>query len=126
MRCDLCPAFKANRAGADLERASVVWASLFDVHLTPDQVACGGCRGQAEELLDQACPVRPCVLSKGLEDCSQCADMPCENLKRRWVSRCELEAKLGRPVPEDDYRKYVLPFENAPYLLAQAARSRRD
>jgi hypothetical protein len=96
IRCDLCPAFQANRAGADLERASVVWASLFDVHLAPDQVACGGCRGQAKELLDQACPVRPC------------------------------EAKLGRPVPEDDYRKYVLPFENAPYLLAQAARGRRD
>ena len=83
MRCDLCPAFKANRAGADLERASVVWASLFDVHLTPDRIACGGCHGQAEELLDQACPVRPCVLSKGLEDCSQCADMPCE--KPCWL-----------------------------------------
>jgi hypothetical protein len=44
--------------------------------------------------------------------------MPCDTLKQRWVSRDEIEARLGRPIAEDDYRKYVLPFENAPYLTA--------
>ena len=114
----MCPAFKANRSGADLQRASIVWAELFNVNLAPEVIVCGGCRGSADELLDRECPVRQCVLSKGFDDCGECPEMPCENLKRRWVSRHEMEAKLGRPIPEDDYRKYVLPFENAPYLVA--------
>ena len=116
MRCDICPAFAPNRSSADLQRASAVWAELFDVHIAATEICCSGCRGSGEGLLDKECPVRSCVLSRGLEDCAQCPQMPCENLKKRWVSREELELKHAHPIPEDDYQKYVLPFENAPYL----------
>ncbi|MBN1423594.1 DUF3795 domain-containing protein [Candidatus Fermentibacteria bacterium] len=124
MRCDFCPAFGPNRTGANLQRASIVWAEVFDVHIPPEAIACGGCRGRERDLLDQECPVRPCVLAKGLDDCGQCPDMPCDTLLRRWVSREEVEATLGRSLTEDDYRRYVLPFENAPYLSARVGRSK--
>ena len=42
--------------------------------------------------------------------------MPYPSLKRRWVSRPEIEAKLGREIPEEDYERYVRPFENALFL----------
>lgn len=116
MRCEICPASHLHRERADLARAAQLWAELFDVHLAPEQIACGGCRGETSALLDKSCPVRPCVMGKGIDDCSQCPDLPCEKLKRRWVSREETEARLGRKIQEDDYRKYVLPFENASYL----------
>lgn len=122
MRCDLCPAFPPNRAGADRQRASRIWEEVFEFRITPEEIACGGCRGHTNDALDKACPVRPCVLAKGFDDCGQCPEMPCETLKRRWVSRPELEARLGRPIPEEDFRNYVLPFENAPYLLEQVKR----
>jgi len=122
MRCDICPAFATNRAGIDRQRASQVWEEVFEFHIDPDRIVCGGCRGDVNNALDKECPVRPCVVSKGFDDCGECPAMPCESLKRRWVSRSELEAKLGRAIPEDDFRKYVLPFENAPYLLERAKR----
>lgn len=124
MRCDICPAFEANRSTADLKRASKVWAELFDVHLPPEAIICGGCLGSTDDLLDRECPVRPCVLSKGFADCGRCGEMPCEKLKRRWVSRQEIEAKLGRPIQEDDYQMYVLPFENAPFLTERRKKGR--
>ena len=121
MRCDICPAFLRNRAAADLERASALWAELFDVHLRARDIVCGGCGGETCALLDQECPVRPCVIERGIDDCGDCPDMPCEKLGRRWVDRRQIEARLGHALPEDDFRKYVLPFENGPYLQAKKA-----
>ncbi len=121
MRCDICPAFLPNRAAADLERARALWAELFGVDQPAEALACGGCRGETSALLDKECPVRPCVIERGFEDCGDCPDMPCEDLKRRWVERRQIEARLGHALTEDDYRKYILAFENAPYLVAKKA-----
>lgn len=124
MRCDICPAFEPNRTGTDLQKASSIWAEIFDVKIEPEAIICDGCRGNGEKLLDKECPVRPCVISKGFDDCSECEEMPCENLKRRWVSRQEIEAKINRSIPQSDFDKYVLPFENVPYLTSLKGRDK--
>jgi hypothetical protein len=124
MRCNLCPAYLPNRSDADLEKAAAIWAEIFDVHIPSEEIACCGCLNEREMLLDTECPVRPCVMEKGLAHCGECPDMPCPNLKRRWVDRGEIEAKIGRRIPDDDYERYVRPFENAPFL--ESCRRGRD
>jgi len=38
-------------------------------------------------LIDQGCPVRPCVIEQGLENCAQCEDYDgCEQLAQRLVT----------------------------------------
>ena len=37
------------------------------------------------QLIDQSCPVRPCVIEKGLENYAQCEEYNCEKLTERLV-----------------------------------------
>jgi hypothetical protein len=75
--------------------------------------------GRHHPLPDAGCPVPPCVLDRGLPDRGECPETPCERLEKRWVSRAEMEERLGHAIPEDDFRRHVLPFENAPYFTAR-------
>ena len=64
------------------------------------------------ELIDQSCPVRPCVIELGLENCSQCADYPCEKFLERQVIFEEIQMRFGSEIPEEDRRRFILPYEN--------------
>jgi len=87
-------------------------------------------------LIDQSCPVRPCVMEKGLDNCSQCEDYVCEKLTQRLVVFEDEKAMSGAEmpdgdrrgrvrlyaggemigewaeIPEDDYLCFIRPYEN--------------
>lgn len=47
----------------------------------PDQIRCGGCRGDRTEHWSPDCAIlKCCVDDKGLEDCTYCSDFPCAML----------------------------------------------
>jgi len=64
------------------------------------------------KLIDQGCPVRPCVIEKGLENCAQCADYVCEKLTQRLVICEEVKNRVGAVIAEDDYLCFIRPYEN--------------
>jgi hypothetical protein len=64
------------------------------------------------KLIDQACPVRPCVMEKGLANCSQCEQYVCEKLTERLVVYEQIKDKIKMEIPEDDRLCFILPYEN--------------
>ena len=64
------------------------------------------------KLIDQSCPVRPCVIEKGLDNCSQCDLYICEKLKERLVVYAEVKNRINAEFPEDDYLCFIRPYEN--------------
>lgn len=121
-RCDLCLAYTGNiRGPADQQKISDGWFAYYGFRIPPEEIRCDGCLtpdGECPRLVDARCPVRACVIAKQLVNCAGCAQYVCDKLGSRIVNRAELEAKLGRPIPEQDYQDFVRPYENRPRLDA--------
>lgn len=121
-RCDLCLAYKDNiRGPADQRKISDGWFSHYGFRIPPEEIRCDGCLtpdAERPRLVDAGCRVRACVLESELPHCAGCGEYACDKLASRIVSRAEIEARLGRPIPEQDYRDFVLPYESKPRLDA--------
>jgi len=58
-------------------------------------------------LIDEDCPIRACVLDRGIENCSRCEEYGCRKFETRVVDRYDLE-----DIPEEDYQRFIRPYEN--------------
>ena len=122
-RCDLCLAYAPNVTGtpSNREKLSDGWFKYFGFRLPPERILCDGCMAQNPRLIDQACPVRPCVLERGLDNCAQCEEYLCERLSERLVICEAVRERAGGSVPEDDYQCFIRPYENKRRLEALRA-----
>jgi hypothetical protein len=122
-RCDLCLAYQPNiaRYPANRQKLSDGWDQYFGFRIPPADIGCDGCMADNPELIDQSCPVRPCVIERGLDNCSQCEHYICEKLKERLVVYEEVKRRIGAEIPEDDYLCFIRPFENKRRLDALRA-----
>jgi hypothetical protein len=113
-RCDLCLAYKVNVEGmpSNQEKLSDGWHAYYGFRLAPEKIICSGCLSENEQLIDQGCPVRPCVIEKGLENCSQCDLYICEKLEERIVVCENVRGRIKGAIPEDDYLCFIRPYEN--------------
>lgn len=119
-RCDLCKAHPANVRQKD-ERAelSAMWKKYYDLDIPPEQIVCDGCRCQGAEAqrIDEGCPVRPCVMNKGLHNCSECADWPCTLFHGRvGMNRSVAKAMQGDAYSEAEFTTYLQAFDNCTHL----------
>ena len=108
-RCDLCPAYVGNiHSVEDRQRVSDGWFKYFGFRIPVEEIGCHGCLDE-EELIDQECPVRPCVNERGLDNCGYCREFPCDKLKTRMDF---LEDPSGDllSVPKDDFDKFIKPY----------------
>jgi hypothetical protein len=113
-RCDLCLAYKGNIEEDD-QRVflSDTWNKVYGFRIPAKEIYCEGCISSNEpnaKLIDKNCPVRPCVIEKGLENCSQCEDYPCDIFNQREVIY-ENIAK-GIKVSRKEYLHCIKPYEN--------------
>ena len=78
-RCDLCLAYRPNieQEPTNQTRLSDGWFKFFGFRLSPEEIVCDGCMSENPTLIDQSCPVRPCVIEKGLDNCAQCDRYVC-------------------------------------------------
>jgi len=113
-RCDLCLAYAPNveHHPENKQKLSDGWFNYFGFRIPPESILCQGCMEVNPKLIDQNCPVRPCVIEKGIDNCSYCKDYGCEKLQDRWVVFEELQEKLGNPIPSMDRKLYIFPYEN--------------
>ena len=113
-RCDLCLAYKPNveKNPSNQQKLSDGWYKYFGLRLPPAQIVCDGCMSDDPQLIDPGCPVRPCVIEKGLDNCSQCAHYVCEKLTQRLVEYEEVKNRVNVEIPEDDYVCFIRPYEN--------------
>ncbi len=113
-RCDLCLAYRPN-IEAQPDNAGLLsdgWQKYFGFRVPPERIVCDGCRAEAGTLLDQACPVRPCVVSRQLDTCASCGDYPCARLGERLVDGAELSARAGGTISPEDWERFIRPYEN--------------
>ena len=118
-RCDLCVIYRPNRPTdpAALLELSEGFARYFGFSTPPERLLCDGCRTTDGILIDDECPVRPCVMALGLDHCAQCGglDQGCDRLQERLVDADKLRQKLGE-IPEIDYVRFIQPYENVARL----------
>lgn len=122
-RCDMCMAYRPN-AEADpsgLQVLSDGWFKYFGFRVSPENMVCDGCMSESPRLIDDGCPVRPCVISRAISNCSECEDYGCERLLERTVVFEEIESKHGSAIPELDRERFIAPDENKVRLDALRA-----
>ncbi len=119
-RCDLCLAYKPNitQNPSDRQKLSDGFYKYFGFHLAPEEICCDGCMSVDPQLIDRNCPVRPCVIEKRLENCSQCEDYVCDKLRERLVVYEEIQQKFEEEIPPEDRVCFIQPYENKPRLEA--------
>ncbi len=122
-RCDLCLAYKPNIAKnpSNQQKLSDGWFKYFGFRIAPADICCDGCMADDPKLIDQSCPVRPCVIARGLDNCAQCEHYVCEKLTQRLVVYEEVKDRAGGEMPEEDYLSFVKPYENKRRLDALKA-----
>jgi len=111
-RCDLCKAYTPNVEKNDQRKAlAQMWHKYYG--LDPSVMGCcDGCRSNPS---DAGCPVRQCVIEKGLRHCGDCGDFPCGIFPQRCGSFPE-EAK--KEFDMDEYNEYILAYDNQTRLKA--------
>jgi hypothetical protein len=117
-RCDICPAYAPNiGSDEDARKACEGFHAYYGFTLTPAEIACAGCLNEGRHI-DADCPVRPCVIKKGLDNCAQCSSFDaCEKLSSRMDFLESIPEKLAH-IPPEDFKKFVEPFRARPRMLA--------
>jgi len=113
-RCDLCLAYRPNVASnpSNQQIVSDGWFRYFGFRFLPEEIICDGCMAENPRLIDRECPVRPCVIERGLDHCAQCADYVCERIKQRLVTYKSVVERVGGEIPEADRARFITPYEN--------------
>ena len=114
-RCDLCLAYKPNVEAhpENRQKLSDGWHEYFGFRLSPADICCDGCMSENPRLIDQGCPVRPCVIERGLDNCAQCeAYEGCAKLAQRLVTYEGVEERVAVEIPDDDRECFIEPYEN--------------
>lgn len=121
-RCDLCHAYKDNILKDDKrELLSEGWQRIFGFKIAAEDIYCEGCissNSNEIRLIDTGCKVRPCVIKRGYENCSQCSDLICEKLEDRIVKYEDLQNKAKEKISRSDRKNIIKPYENYERLLA--------
>jgi hypothetical protein len=122
-RCDLCMAYRPNIEAnpENSQKLSDGWFKYFGFRIPAEKITCAGCLSSDCETLDVGCPVRPCVIARGLDNCAACADFACDKLSERLVTVEDMQNKAGNPIGEDDRLNFILPYENKVRLDALRA-----
>ncbi|KYK36609.1 MAG: hypothetical protein AYK18_02630 [Theionarchaea archaeon DG-70] len=120
INCGRCPSYKENLiTEEDRKRCSKGWYTYHGFQIKAEP--CGSCQiPPGEKLTYRVCPIshiRTCTLKNGVKTCAHCSLYPCEALrKHKDISREEVAARLGTPIPEEDYLAFIEPYEGLEHL----------
>ncbi|MFZ5980089.1 MAG: DUF3795 domain-containing protein [Candidatus Zixiibacteriota bacterium] len=128
-RCDLCLAYRENIKNTDDQaRFSDGLMKYYEYYLPIENCYCDGCLTDDSvkpQLIDPGCEVRACVIKKKLENCSFCEEYPCDILKEKFIHGEVVEKNFGKPVPQEDYDRFIKPYENKETLDKLRNRKRK-
>jgi hypothetical protein len=125
--CGRCPSYKENlQTDEDRQRCSDGWYKYLGFRLSPGKLRlCDGCQAPDDEspVRYRDCYVRRCAVKNGVETCAHCSAYPCEDVKnlhepQEAGARERIAARLGTPIPEEDYLTFIEPYEGLKHLDA--------
>lgn len=111
-RCDLCLAYRTNIENDDQRKfLSDTWYKIYGFRIPAQEIYCEGCIScDNPKLIDSKCPVRPCVIERGIENCSQCKEYPCELFNQRKVTYEDFSK--DKIILRKEYTSCIKPYEN--------------
>ena len=113
-RCDLCLAYRPN-VEAHPENRQILsdgWHKYFGFRIPPEEIYCEGCLSVDGKQIDSGCPVRPCVIDRGIDNCAYCGDFVCEKLQSRMVNFHEIQTRFNQPISIKDRYRFITPYES--------------
>ena len=114
--CEICPLYKENLlTDEDRENTSIGCGKYLNWNPKPEKLKqCWGCQSEEGFKYLPKCNMRMCAFHNEVENCAYCSAFPCEDSQR--FSRELLEMRMGVAIPEEDYIKFVKPWEGAKNL----------
>ena len=84
--CSKCPTYLATQNDDDQarEETAAFYAKTFGLDFKPEEINCDGCLSEGGKLIGYChqCEIRKCCRQKGLENCAQCDEQPCDILTK--------------------------------------------
>jgi len=129
-RCNVCLAYKENiHSAEDQEKVSDGWFRIYGFRIPPEEIYCDGCLAPDSEnpkLVDTGCPVRPCVIEKGFQNCAYCDEYICKKFEQRMVTYESVARRFKEPIQEEDYKNFIRPYENRKTIDELRMKLRQD
>lgn len=125
--CSRCAAYKENvKTDEARRRGSEGLKKYLGFRIKPDRMYCDGCQTPDDQLRSsferyiRSCAMRKCAIKTGVETCAHCSEYnACYkdlDILSPDLNREELAARLGAPIPEEDYVAFIEPFERRKHL----------
>lgn len=119
--CSDCRAYKENiYSDTDQERLSVVFEKLYGYTIAPKAVHCDGClepdENNPRRLGTERCPIRDCVLEKGIIHCGRCDIFSCDLMERHLATVETVVTRARTMLTPEEYRDFVEPYLSREYL----------
>jgi hypothetical protein len=109
--CALCPRYIATRSGDihDLETVRDLWVRVGwrDKDTSPEEVACSGCTSVISCRYDN---VRICAKDKGITNCGECMDYPCQEIIKVFEKTNSYERKCKEVCSPSEYERLYRAF----------------
>lgn len=114
-RCDRCMAYTGNsHSDDDRARVAEAWSKYFNLTVSPETLCCNGCWSeecQGSDFPDPNCPIRACVMERGMNTCADCIDYPCEKIESRMRGVEEVIMKFRDNVTHGEYDAFLAPYD---------------
>ena len=119
-RCKICPIYKENTKDKNnQQKVSDGFFKYYGFRIQPEDLYCDGCLPENcdnPRRVDTECPVRPCVIEKGIPNCAHCDQYICDKLSQRIVNPDEIAQKAGGKMSDEDFDMFVMPYNNKKVL----------
>lgn len=125
--CSICPWSKSvqdSMSVEDYEQFKIDCKKVLVYSPTGSYQNCLGCQTPEDQIPKDSpiplrnCTTRLCVKRNEIENCAYCSRFPCAYIKVKTVewSREKIEKKLGKPISDENFNKFVEPFESFNHL----------
>lgn len=109
--CGLCPRYIATKSGDihNLEKVWDLWVRVGwrDKDTSPEEVACSGCTSVISCRYDN---VRICAKNKGITNCGECIDYPCQEIIKVFEKTESYERKCKEVCSPSEYERLYKAF----------------
>ncbi|MFA6332726.1 MAG: DUF3795 domain-containing protein [Methanoregula sp.] len=120
--CSSCAAYKENaRTDEDRKMASEGWQKLYGLAIPPSAMCCDGCLEPDENhphRIGRDCPLRTCVLKKGIAHCGECGTFPCDLIEKHMASVETAVPRAREIMTADEFPRFVDPYLCREFLNA--------
>lgn len=109
--CSLCPRYNVHpyeKTGNELRNTAELWYKIGyrDRVVSNDEISCSGCK---PENWCRYHVVR-CCQDKGIQNCSECAEYPCDNMRECFIVTLSFALKCRGICSDEEYEQMKKAF----------------